>query len=55
MQYNKKKVYLAPEIKLIKLDNEISLALESAPPDGPGEFVNLNNSESDNPFKPLLT
>lgn len=29
--------YITPQIKLIILDNEISLALESAPPIGPGE------------------
>jgi hypothetical protein len=32
-----KRMYSSPEIELIKLDNEISLALESMPPDGPGE------------------
>jgi hypothetical protein len=32
-----KRIYLNPTIELIKLDNEISLALQSAPPDGPGE------------------
>lgn len=35
-----KKTYSAPQLVLIKLDNEISLALQSAsiPPQGPGEF-----------------
>jgi hypothetical protein len=32
-----KRIYISPAIELIKLDNEISLALQSAPPDGPGE------------------
>jgi hypothetical protein len=32
-----KRTYLAPQIEQIKLDNEISLALESSPPTGPGE------------------
>lgn len=36
-----KEIYTAPEIKKIKLDNEISLALESAPPLGPGEGASL--------------
>jgi hypothetical protein len=39
--------YIAPAIELIKLDNEISLALESNPPEGPGET--FNNIQS--PFK----
>ena len=33
----KKRNYVAPVIEQIKLDNEISLALESTPPVGPGE------------------
>ncbi len=40
-----KKNYQEPEIKLIKLDNEISLQLHSAPPDGPGESQNMNTPE----------
>ena len=32
-----KKKYIKPRIEIIYLDNEISLALESAPPPGPGE------------------
>ncbi len=35
-----KKTYIAPLIELIKLDNEISLALESTPPVGPEEGYN---------------
>jgi hypothetical protein len=42
-----KKKYIKPRIEWIPLDNEISLALESAPPVGPGET--LNNVQS--PFK----
>jgi len=45
---NNRKLYLSPEITSIKLDNEISLALESAPPKGPGEsttFEDLFQSE----------
>lgn len=35
---NKQKVaYFTPEIKVVTLDNEISLVLESTPPIGPGE------------------
>jgi hypothetical protein len=32
-----KKIYSAPRIEIIFLDNEISLALESSPPLGPDE------------------
>ena len=35
-----KKKYIKPLIEIIFLDNEISLALESAPPVGPGETFN---------------
>jgi len=48
-----KKKYTAPRIEWIPLDNEISLALESAPPFGPDE---TNNAKSpgffdENPYK----
>lgn len=32
-----KRTYSTPQIERIKLDNEISLALESDPAEGPGE------------------
>ena len=35
-----KKTYKSPQIELVILDNEISLALESAPPVGPSESNN---------------
>ena len=35
-----KKIYIAPRIEWIPLDNEISLALASAPPAGPSETLN---------------
>ena len=44
-----KKKYTVPAIEIILLDNEISLALESAaPPAGPGESFNIH---TENPFK----
>jgi len=47
-----KKKYKAPRIEWIPLDNEISLALESNPPAGPGEgIVQLTNSFNNEPFK----
>ena len=42
-----KKRYIRPSIEIILLDNEISLALESAPPAGPSETINSFQS----PFK----
>jgi hypothetical protein len=47
-----KKKYLAPQVQIIALDNEISLALQSSPPEGPDETT-YNNFETDtnNPFK----
>jgi hypothetical protein len=47
-----KRMYLNPEIELIKLDNEIALALESNPPEGPGEGAFLAPEYMNNdPFK----
>ncbi len=42
-----KKKYIKPRIEWIPLDNEISLALESNPPIGPGE-THLNSSDNFN-------
>lgn len=42
-----KRKYFKPRIEWIPLDNEISLALESAPPVGPSESFN----SIQNPFK----
>lgn len=40
-----KRIYLAPEIELIRLDTEISLALQSElPPEGPEELGMLETS-----------
>jgi len=40
-----KKIYLTPEIDLIRLDNEISLVLQSpdVPPEGPEEYGMLES------------
>jgi len=46
-----KKKYTVPVIEIISIDNEISLALESAPPTGPFEIVKNNQDYfSNNPF-----
>lgn len=37
-----KRIYISPEIVCIDLDYEISLALESSPPEGPGEYTTLS-------------
>jgi len=52
-----KKKYNSPRIEIIFLDNEISLALESSPPVGPGEGAQLLQKDLNinNPFKSSLT
>jgi len=46
-----RRLYTSPRIEIILLDNEISLALQSAPPGGPGEGAFLNSRYKDNnPF-----
>lgn len=52
-----KKKYTAPSIELILLDNEISLALESNPPLGPGESTSTLAPEffNNDPWKTNLT
>jgi hypothetical protein len=50
-----KRIYYSPVIQLIVLDNEISLALQSAPPDGPGEIVSLAPEYiNNNPYKATM-
>jgi len=47
-----KRSYIVPTIVQIKLDNEISLALESTPPLGPGETMNsIPEYFNNDPFK----
>jgi len=46
-----KRTYMNPDIELIKLDNEISLILESEPPIGPDEIVQATQFNQANPFK----
>jgi len=52
-----KKTYIKPRVELIKLDNEISLALQSTPPEGPGEGTGALSPEyfKNDPFKSNLT
>jgi hypothetical protein len=54
MEY--KRIYIAPQIELIELDNDISLALESNPPLGPEETNNAIRPEyfNTNPTQPTL-
>jgi len=49
-----KKTYIEPRVELIKLDNEISLTLDSVtPPEGPGEGTGALAPEyfKNDPFK----
>lgn len=41
---SEKKKYSEPQIVRVELDNEISLALESAPPGGPGDEPGFEGS-----------
>jgi len=45
---NCKKKYIVPLLELVILDNEISLALESLPPEGPEETQLLHSPEFNN-------
>jgi hypothetical protein len=48
--------YIAPKIELIKLDNQISLTLESFPPSGPDEVVFITPKYINNdPFKNIVS
>ena len=49
-------MYKTPEIVCVALDNEISLALESSPPVGPGEGTSLATEYINNdPFKSVIS
>ena len=49
---NQNKIYITPRIECIKLDNEISLTLDSTPPGGPGEPTGYAPDHFNNdPFK----
>lgn len=47
-----KRSYIQPQVLCVELDNEISLALESAPPAGPDEtYMPTLHDNSSTPFK----
>lgn len=53
----KKKTYSTPSVECIKLDNEISLQLQSVnPPEGPGDETSSTRPEymNNDPFKDHL-
>jgi len=52
--YNNKHLkltYITPQIERLKLDNEISLVLQSIPPEGPGEASIAPEYFNNDPFK----
>lgn len=50
-----KRIYSQPEITRVKLDNEISLALESNPATGPDEVMNRTSDYfNSDPFKSTI-
>ena len=53
IENTEKKTYSIPQIEQIKLDNEVSLALESDPPTGPGEgaYNKVPEYFNNDPFK----
>lgn len=51
---NVKKTYTQPLLESVKLDNEISLALESSPPAGPEEAMLSTEYYNNNPFDKKL-
>ena len=54
--YLEKRIYAAPKMEQVKLDNDISLTLDSTtPPEGPGEGITKAPEYFNNdPFKPNL-
>jgi len=53
-QNKEKRIYMCPDIISIELDNEISLSLESNPPEGPNEgFSSIKQSFNYNPYDNL--
>ena len=48
---DKKKKYTTPELQCIKLDNAISLQLESDPASGPNESMDLRSHFDNSPFQ----
>ena len=49
---NEKRIFQAPQIEKVELDNEISLVLQSAPPMGPDEVNSFQHEHSNpDPFK----
>jgi hypothetical protein len=47
----RKRIYFKPEIVLIQLDNQISLALQSLPPIGPDEAAVITDKCKDDVLK----
>ena len=52
---NKKRSYSPPSMERVRLDNEVSLVLQSAPPFGPGENISSSSLYySNDPFKTVI-
>lgn len=51
MKNTEKRIYISPVIDSIKLDYEISLALQSEPPTGPDEITQAIQHNQTDPFK----
>ena len=54
-EITKKRIYIIPQIEKVKLDSDISLALESSPPVGPNELTSLAPEYfNNNPLKTFV-
>jgi len=53
IESKKRKSYSSPQIEQIRLDNEISLALESLVPDGEPNWMESRESYNNDPFNTL--
>ena len=53
IESKKRKSYSSPQIEHIKLDNNISLALESFVPDGEPNWMKTQESYNNDPFNTL--
>jgi hypothetical protein len=48
----KKRMYKKPELKSVRIDNQISMVMMSdVPPTGPGESVNMQHTNVADPYK----
>jgi hypothetical protein len=47
----KKRIYKKPELRSVKIDNQISMVMMSEPPIGPNESISVKQTTIANPYK----